>query len=284
MRLITKRVNRSFGGDVAIIAVLAAMGAFMGIPLVFAIGNAFKPLDEIWIFPPRFFPMRPTMQNFKDLSILMANSWVPFSRYIFNTLFITAAGTIGHIILASMCAYPLAKKIFPGSKAIFQMIVLSLMFHASVTAIPNYLILSLFGWIDTYLAIIVPAFAFPLGLYLMKQFMEQIPDAILEAAHIDGAREWTIFWRIVMPMVKPAWMTLIIFSVQALWGIGSNVFIYSEELKTMSYALNQILEGGIARAGVAGAVTLIMMSVPILVFLVTQSKVIETMSASGLKE
>ena len=279
-----KRVNRSLAGDIAVFTTITLLGIFIALPLVYAIGNAFKPLDELWIFPPPLFPRNPTFKNFIDLFVLLQNSWVPLSRYFFNTLFITAVGTFGQLVLASMCAYPLAKHPVPGAKWIFQLIIVSLMFNATVTAIPNFLIMSGLGWVDTYKAIIVPAMGSTLGLLLIKQFMEQLPDELLEAAKIDGAGEMRIFWTIVMPNIKPAWLTLMVFSVQQLWNMGSSVFIYSEQLKTLSYAINQIVAGGIARAGVGSAVIVVMMIVPIVVFIFTQSNIIETMASSGLKD
>lgn len=279
-----KRVSRSLGGDIVVFAFLLIYGLFCAVPLYFTFINAFKPLNELWVFPPRFYVVNPTIKNFIDLFTLMSSSVVPFSRYVFNTFFITVVGTAGQIIVASMCAYPLAKHPFPGSKIFFKIIVLSLMFTPQVTAIPNYLIMSRIGWIDTYWSIIIPVFGSTLGLYLMKQFMEQINDSILESVRIDGAGEWATFWRIVMPQVKPAWLTLIVFSVQALWNMGASVFIYSENLKTFPYALSQIIAAGIARAGVGSAVAVVMLSFPLLIFIATQSNVIETMSTSGLKE
>ncbi|ALS26284.1 ABC transporter permease [Paenibacillus sp. 32O-W] len=284
IQLRKKRVNRSFAGSFMLFAFLAVAGAFMALPLVYAINAAFKPLDEIFLFPPTLFVRNPTMSNFVDLIALLGNSWVPFSRYIFNTVFITGMGVAGHVILASAAAYPLAKFNFPGKTLLFTTVVLSLMFTPQVTAIPNYMIMSWIGFIDTYWAVIVPAFAFPLGLYLMKQFMEQIPDALIEAAKIDGASEYRIFWQIIMPNVKPAWMTLIILLFQLLWGTDGNGFIYSEQLKTLHYASSQIIQGGIARAGVGAAVALILMSVPITLFVFSQSRIIETMATSGLKD
>lgn len=279
-----KRVNRSWQVDLMLFLVLGVFGAFMAIPLIYVINNAFKPLDELFIFPPTLFVRNATFENFSDLFQVMKNSWVPFSRYIFNTFFITAAGTVGHILLASAAAYPLAKHKFRGHKVLFTIIVLSLMFSPHVTAIPNYMIMSTLGWIDTYKAVIIPAFAYPLGLYLMKQFMEQIPDALLEAAKIDGASEYRILWQIVMPLVKPAWLTLLILMMQMLWGTDGGSFIYSEQLKTMHYAMGQIIQGGIARAGVGAAVAVVMMSVPIVTFIISQSNVIQTMASSGMKD
>lgn len=279
-----KRVNRSFLGNIALFLFLGVFGAFMALPLIFAINAAFKPLDEIFLFPPRLFVRNPTMDNFIDLVELLGNSWVPFTRYIFNTVFITGMGVLGHVILASAAAYPLAKHKFPGRNVLFQIVVLSLMFAPAVTAIPNYMVMSWLGFVDTYWAVILPAFAYSLGLYLMKQFMEQIPDAILEAAKIDGASEYRIFWTVVMPNVKPAWLTLLILVFQILWGTDGNGFIYSEQLKTLHFASNQIIQGGIARAGVGAAVALILMSVPITIFIFSQSRIIETMATSGMKD
>ena len=281
---LTRKVNRSFGGTAALFILLLIAAVFTALPMVLTVGNAFKPMDELWIFPPKLLPVSPTLKNFRDMMVVMNTSWVPFTRYLFNTVFITVAGTAGHIILASLCAYPLAKKKFPGKSVIFNIIVLALMFNATVTAIPNYILMAKLHWIDSYLALIVPAFASPMGLYLMKQFMEQIPDSLLEAARIDGASGWKIFWQIVMPNVKSAWLTLMLLSVQSLWNMGASSFIFKEELKTLAYAIGQIMAGGIARAGVGAAVSVVMMVIPIGIFIFTQSNVIETMSSSGLKD
>lgn len=279
-----KVLNRSNSGTACLVIFITIGAMLMSLPLVLSISNSLKPLDELWIFPPRLFPRNPTFGNFRDMTSVLAASWVPFSRYLFNTVFITVAGTAGNIFLVSMCAYPLAKRRFPGCRVLFNMIVLALMFNGTVTAIPNYITIASMGWIDTYWALIIPAIASPMGLYLMKQFMEQIPDSLLEAATIDGAGQFQIFSKIVMPNVKSAWLTLILLSVQSLWNMGASSFIFSEELKTLAYALGQIMAGGIARAGVGAAVSVCMMIVPIGIFIITQSNIIETMSSSGMKD
>lgn len=276
--------NHSRAGDINNIVLLLLMGSFMAIPLVLSISNSLKPLEELYIFPPKLLVSNPTLDNFHDVFVLMSNSWVPFSRYIFNTVFITVTGTVGHLLVASLCAFALSKHKFPGRNFIFGIIVMALMFSSHVTAIPNYLIMAELGWLDTYLALIVPAIAKPLGLFLMKQFMEQIPDTLLEAARIDGAHEFSIFLKIAMPQVKPAWLTLIIFSFQDLWNMSGATYIYKEELKTLPYALSQIASTGIARAGATAAVSVIMMIVPIVIFIISQSNIIETMASSGIKE
>ena len=278
-------LSRSAGGDAGITFVLTILGIFMFLPMVYVISQSLKPLDELWMYPPKFIVMRPTFNNFKDLFTLMNDSWVPFSRYIFNTVFTSVCGTFGHLFIASMCAYALAKIKFPGGKAIFKTIQTSLMFHSTVTAITSFILMSAFKMVDTYLAIIIPAWGYTLGLYLMKQFMDSsVPDTVLESARLDGASEVRTYWTIAMPMVKPAWLTLIIYSFQNLWNAGASIYIYSEQLKSFNYAIGQITAGGIKRQGASAAATVLMMAVPILVFIITQSNIIETMGSSGMKD
>ncbi len=278
-------LNRSYGGDFGITLFLIFMGAFLFIPMYYTVVQSLKPLDELWMFPPRFYVISPTFKNFKELFNLMNESWVPFSRYIFNTVFISVVGTFGNLLLSSMCAYALAKIKFPGGNTIFAIIVASLMFHSTVSAIANFITLSALGWIDTYLARIVPAWCTSLGLYLMKQFMEtNVNNAVLESARIDGATEWRTFWVIAMPMVKPAWLTLIVYSFKDLWNSGASIYIQSEQLKSFNYAVSQLVSDGISRQGASAAATVISMMVPILVFVFAQSNIIETMGSSGMKD
>lgn len=284
IKLKKRKPNRSRGGDLGIYIMLILFGLFFVLPLVYAISSAFKPLDEIYLYPPRFFVKNPTFNNFQDLLVVMSSSYVPFTSYVFNTVLTTLFGTLGHLLLGSMAAYVLAKYKFPGGKQFFNLCQSALMFNVYVLQIPTYLIMSQLGWVDTYLALIVPAFALPMGLFLMKNFMEQIPDALIEAAKIDGAREGRIYLQIVMPNVKPAWLTVTIFSVQNLWNQKGQVYIYSEEYKMLPYALQQIMSGGVARAGVGSAATMVVMMVPIIVFIMAQSNILETMASSGIKD
>ncbi|MBQ7774354.1 MAG: carbohydrate ABC transporter permease [Lachnospiraceae bacterium] len=283
-RIKRRQANRSIWGDFFLYLFLAAVAIVMVFPIVFAINNALKPLDELFMFPPKVFAQNPTLDNFADLFVSMGKSWVTFPRYVFNTVFVTAVGTAGHLIIASMAAFVLAKYDFPGGKTFFNLVTVALMFNGYVTGIPNYLIHNALGWIDSYWAIVIPAFAAPIGLFLMKQFMEGLPMSLIEAAKIDGANEWKIFMSIVMPNVKPAWLTIIIYSVQNLWNNPQTTYIYSEEKKMLVYALNQIQSGGIARTGQSAAVTVIVMAVPILLFIFSESQILETMASSGLKD
>ena len=263
-KLITRRKpNRSIAGDIVLYLFLIVVAFIMAFPIIYAVSSALKPLDELFKFPPRIFPQHPTLDNFSDLFVTMGKSWVTFTRYLFNTVFITLVGTAGHLMIASMGAFVLAKYDFPGGKTFFKIITVAMMFTGYVTQIPNYLILNKLGW---------------------KQFMEGLPTSLIEAAKIDGANEWQVFTRIVMPNVKPAWMTLIIFSVQGLWNNRASTYIYSEERKTLVYALQQIQSGGIARTGQGAAVLVVVMIVPILIFIFAESQILETMASSGLKD
>ena len=279
-----KQLNRSLAGNTLLFGIMIICGVFMVLPLVMIVNNALKPLDELYQFPPKIFVRNPTLENFSDLFVLMNDSWVPFSRYILNTLIITGGGMIGHVVIASMAAYPLAKNEFPFKKQLFSMVVLSMMFSWTVTQIPQYLIISWLHINNTYLSLVLPAWSFGMGLYLMKQFMEQLPDSLMESARLDGASEWKIFWTIVMPNVKPAWLTLAIFQFQQMWGNTGSLFLRDEQLKPLQYALQQITAGGVARAGAAAAVTFIIAAVPITFFLICQSNVLETMTTSGMKD
>ena len=276
---------RSAGGDAGITVMLVLLGAFMFLPMLYVLMQSLKPLDELWMYPPRFIFMNPSFDNFKSLFSLMNISWVPFSRYIFNTVFTSVMGTFGHLFIASLAAYTMAKIKFPGGKFMFKTVQTSLMFHATVTAVTSFIIMSAFGWLDTYLAIIVPAWGSTLGLYLMKQFMDShVPDTVLESARLDGAGELRTYWIIAMPMVKPAWLTLIVYSFQGLWNAGASMYIHSEQLKSLNYAIGQITAGGIKRAGASAAAQVVMMLVPILVFVFSQSNIVETMGSSGMKD
>lgn len=276
---------RSVGGNIVNFLFLCVIAAFMALPLLYVVSNAFKPLDEIFVYPPRLYVIHPTFSNFTDLASLMSQSWIPFSRYIFNSVFVTLVSTFVQIIFVSMAAYVLEKREFPGRRVFFKVVVTSLMFSGSVTAVPNYIIMNGLGMVNTYWAMILPAIASSMGLFLMKQFMAtSVPTAVLEAARVDGAHELSIFWRIVMPLVRPAWLTLIIFAFQSIWATNGNGYIYTETLKPLNYALSQVVSGGVARTGSAAAVSLIMMLPPLTVFIITQSNILNTMASSGIKE
>ena len=280
-----KRLNRSSGGNAALIIILTVCVIFSVLPIFLTWMQSFKPLNELFVYPPKLYVRNPTWDNYKQLFVSMSDSWVPFTRYIFNTIFVTLVGTLGHIVFASMAAYPLAKhRDIPGGKILFAMITVALMFNSIVSDVVNYMTMAAFKWTDTNLALIVPAFGGALGIFIMKQFMEQIPDSLIEAASIDGAGDFRTYAKIIMPNVKPAWLTVGIFSFLGLWGNSSTTYIYSEELKSLPYAMNQIATSGITRAGAASAASVILMIVPIIFFVFSQDRIVETMATSGMKE
>ena len=276
-------VARSIGGDIFITVVLIVVAAFMMLPFVYAIMQSLKPIEEIFIFPPRFFVINPTLSNYLTLSKLTDSLWVPFSRYLVNSVVVTIAGTGFNLVVASMAAFPLAKYPFPGSKWLFRLVTTSLLFAGPVTALPQYIIVAKMGLINTLWSVILPAVGLPLGLFLMRNFMTQIPDGMLEAARIDGAGTWRIFASIAMPMVKPAALTLIIFTFQSLWNTTGGTFIYDEKIKLLPTILNQVVTAGIARAGSGAAASVVMMIPPFIIFIILQSRIIETMAFSGIK-
>lgn len=277
-------LNRSVGGDLSITILLAIFGLFMFLPVYYLIITAFKPIGEMFLTPPNFYVIKPTLQNFIDLFASMTSTWVPISRYIFNTVFISLGATVGCLIIGSMAAYAISKVHFPGANAIFQMIVYSLMISSTVTGIAHFIIFVGLGWLNTYTISIVPIWASTLGLYLMKNFIDStIHDSMIEAARIEGASEFRIYLTLVMPLVKPAWLTLMITVFQQVWNVGASSYVYSENLKTFDNAINSIISAS-GTQGAGAAATVIMMSVPMIVFIISQSKIVETMGSSGMKD
>lgn len=276
-------LSRSTAGTVAIFAFLAAVGVFMLLPIVYVLVTAFKPLNEILAYPPKFFVQHPTLSNFSDLIEITQETWIPFERSLFNSLFVAVSGTAVYIIIASMAAYPLAKGRSKYIAVYYQVVVLAILFRPEVTRTPLYIIISKMGMVNTYWALLLPVLAGSFGVFLMRQFMMTIPNAMIEAAKVDGANDFVIFWRLVMPMVKPAWMTLAIFTFKDLWNTGESQYIYEESLKTLTAVMQSISSAGIARAGAGAAVALIMMIPPVTVFVISQSSVMETMATTGIK-
>lgn len=280
-----KRVtlSRSTGGTVAIFSFLAFVGVFILLPIVYVLVTAFKPLNEILAYPPKFFVQNPTLSNFNDLIEITQETWIPFERSLFNSLLVAVTGTVAYIIIASMAAYPLSKGRGKYIAVYYQIVVLAILFRPEVTRTPLYIIISKLGMVNTYWSLLLPAMAGSFGVFLMRQFMMTIPNAMIEAARVDGASDFRIFWNLVMPMVKPAWMTLAIFTFKDLWNMGESQYIYEESLKTLTAVMQSISSAGIARAGAGAAVALIMMIPPVTVFVISQSSVMETMATTGIK-
>ena len=280
-----KRYTRSKVGNFFYFFFIIAAGCISVLPLIYCICTSLKPLDEILIFPPRFFVHRPTIANYTALPELLSNLRVPLSRYIFNSLFATLATTFLYVVVASMAAFVLCKSKIKFKKTIFYIIQFSLLFNAYTLSVPQYLIFTWMNIIDTYWVYILPHFASTMGVFLMKQYMEgALPNALLEAAKIDGAGYFRIFWTIVMPIVKPMWLTLTLFTFRDVWATVPSGTIFSETLKTLPTTMSQITAGGVARSGSSMAVTCLLMIPPVVVYMISQSNVMESMSSAGIKE
>lgn len=279
-----KQAGKKIGGTVAIFLFLTILGLFMVLPIYLTIVMSIKPVEELFIFPPKLYAIRPTFDNFKEMFGALHQNRVPFSRYVFNSIFVTATVTIAQCIFASMAAFVLAKCRFPGSKVINSIIVVALLYQSNVIYIMQYIVMAKLHMIDTYWALILPSIASPMGLFLMRQSIGQVPDAVIEAAKVDGAGLFRICWQIVMPNQKPALMTLIIFAFQAAWNIQAGSVVFQEQYKTLPTVVTQAASSGLARAGVAMAAAVFMLVPPIIVFMLAQRQVIETMAHSGIKD
>lgn len=284
MKASNKQAGKKAGGTVFIFILLFVLGAFMILPIYLTLVMSVKPVEELFVFPPKLYTLNPTLDNFKDMFDTLNEMWVPFSRYVFNSVFVTAAVTVSQCIFSAMAAFVLAKYKFPGSRFLNSVIIIALLYQSNVIYIMQYIVMNKLHLINTYWALILPSVASPICVFLMRQSISQLPDSIIESAKVDGAGAFTICWKIVMPNQKPALMTLIIFAFQAAWNIQGGSFVYDESLKTLPTVVQQAAESGLARAGVAMASSVFMLLPPVIIFMAAQKYVIETMAYSGIKE
>jgi ABC-type glycerol-3-phosphate transport system permease component len=270
--------------------ILLPLVVFMLLPIVFIFSHALKPPDELFAYPPRFFVVNPTFKNFTDLFGKMSSSGIPVSRYLFNSILITVVTIGASILISTTAAYALSKKRFRLKKALFAINTVALMFVPIAVTIPRFLIIEKIGLMDTFMVHILPGLAMPVGLFLLKQFIDGIPDEVIEAARIDGASDLQVYWRIILPMIRPAVATIAILTFQATWNNAdiSSLYINSESLKTFAFYLTTLTSTSaganvVAGQGIAAAATLIMFLPNLIIFVLLQSQVMSTMSHSGLK-
>ena len=279
-----KRFTRSKGGNFFYTLFLILFGLFSILPMYYCIITSFKPLDELLVFPPRFYVISPTFASYLTLPSLLDNLAVPLSRYAFNSIFISVVTTFLHVLVGSAAAYVLAKTNIPGKKVIFAVVQMSLLYNGYTLEIPRYLIYSTLGMIDTYWALFLPSLASTLGVFLCIQNLNSFPNELLESGKLDGAGEYKILWKLVVPNIRPVIATMVIFQFQAVWNQTGGTLIYNEALKPLATALSQITSAGIARAGAGAAASLILLIPPIFVFVISQSNVMQTMVNSGIKD
>lgn len=285
MKINPSRFHKS---QIKFFAVLIPMALFIALPILFIVSHAFKPTNELFAYPPRFFVRVPTFENFRELVEIASESGIPFSRYLFNSLLITVAGVFLSVIFTSMAAYGLSKLKFKGKKLLFEINTIALMFVPIAVTIPRYLIIANTGLIDTYWVLILPLIAMPVGLFLVKQFIDQTPNELIESAKIDGASEMEIFIKIILPIIAPAIATVGILSFQMLWNdvAGSSLYINDERMKTLAFyfsTLGSRTGNTVAAQGVLAAASLITFVPNIVMFIFLQSRVMNTMAHSGIK-
>ena len=269
---------------------LVPLSVFMLLPIVFIFSNAFKPPDELFAFPPRFLVVNPTSKNFTDLFAKLSSSGIPVSRYLFNSILITTVTVLASIAVSSMAAYALSKKRFKLKRVLFAINTVALMFVPVAVSIPRFLVIENLHLLNTFWVHILPVLAMPVGLFLLKQFMDGIPNEVIEAAQIDGASDWAIYWRIILPMIRPAIATIAILTFQAAWNNTeiSTLYINDESLRNLAFYLGTLSSTAtganqVAGQGVAAAAALIMFVPNLLIFILLQRQVMSTMSHSGLK-
>lgn len=279
-----KQAGKKIGSTIGIFVFLFILGIFMALPIYLTIIMSIKPVHELFVFPPKLYVIEPTFDNFRDMFQALSNMWVPFSRYVFNSIFVTVCVTVSQCVFASMAAFVLAKCRLPFIHTLNKIIIIALLYQSNVIYIMQYIIMAKMGIINTYWALILPSVASPMCVYLMRQSMTIVPDAMIEAAKVDGADMFTICWKIVMPNQKPALMTMIIFAFQSAWNIQGGTLVYKESLKTLPTVVQQAASAGLARAGVAMAAAVFMLIPPIVIFMLAQKQVIETMAHSGISD
>jgi multiple sugar transport system permease protein len=280
-----KRYSKS---QIKFFAVLIPLAIVMGLPIVYIFNHAFKPIDELFAYPPRFLVQKPTFSNFKQLFAANDVSSIPVSRYLFNSVVVSSVVVILTIIIGTMAGYVLSKKNFTGKKVFFEINNLALMFVATAVAIPRYFIINQLHLIDTFWVHILPALALPVGLFLIKQFIDQIPNEMIEAAVMDGANDWYIYTRIILPMIKPAIATVAILAFQASWNNieTSDIYMSTESLKTFAFYMSTLTSAQgntVAGQGMSAAASLIMFLPNLIIFVIMQRRVMETMAHSGIK-
>ena len=288
MKKISKKLKSIRFFDITNLAIVTIIALVSVMPVIFIINNAFKPLSELFKYPPTFFVRNPTWQNFEEFFYATGETTVPFSRYLFNSIFVTVVTVFLVVAISCTAAYAFAKIDFPGRDRIFNIIVLSLMFTPSAVMITKYLIVDKVGLINNYLGHILPQLALPVGVFLLKQFMEQVPDSLSEAARLDGASEFTVFWKIVMPAVRPAVGTVMIISFQNVWNdvTTSQYYMLDDSMKTLPYYIQTLTSSTgttVARQGASAAAGLLLFLPNFIIFAVMQKSMLKTMVTSGIK-
>jgi len=274
-------------GQIKILIILLPLAAFMALPIIFIINHAFKPMEELFAFPPTFFVRSPTLDNFTKLLKFSRSAGIPLTRYLFNSMIVTVLTVALSLLLTTCAAFAFSKIKFRGRKLMLQINQIAIMFVATAVLIPRYLVISNLGLIDTVFSHVLPLVAMPVALFLVKQFVDQVPDSLIEAAHLDGASDWKVYWHIILPIIRPAIATAMVLVFQQVWTNleTSSYFTNDESMKTLTFYMNTLVNAsnGVAGQGVAAAASLIMFIPNLILFIICQNAVMNTMATSGIK-
>lgn len=270
-------------GNIIVFLFLTVLGIFMALPIYLAFLMAFKPEQELFVFPPKLYTLNPTPDNFRNmLHDLGKSELVPFSRYFFNSVFVTVSVTVLQCVFSAMAGFVLAKCRFAGKNFLNAIILISLLYQSNVIYIMQYVVMAELNIINTYGALIFPLVSSSMSLFLMRQSISQVPDEIIEAGKIDGAGLFRICWQIVIPNQKPAFSAVMIFAFQSAWNMQSSSFVYKENFKTLPTVIQQITASGISKTGITATASVIMLLPPVILFIFARKSVIETMAHSGI--
>jgi ABC-type glycerol-3-phosphate transport system permease component len=293
MKIGATRLNPShfIKGQIPLYIILVPLALFMSLPIVFIINHAFKPLSELFAFPPRFFVQNPTINSFRQLVETTQGSGIALSRYLFNSFVVTFFAVAATIFIGSMASYALSKMKFRGKSLIFEINTLALMFVPVAVQIPRYIIVDALGIMNTYFAHILPLLAMPVGVFLVKQFTDQIPDSLIEAALVDGASHFMIYRKIILPLIRPAIATIAILAFQLVWNNTETSSLYTsrESMRTLTFFMNTMASATtgttspVAGQGIAAVSSLLMFLPNLILFIFMQSRVMNTMAYSGMK-
>lgn len=276
-------------GQIKILLMVLPMVLLTGLPIVFIFFHAFKPIEELFAFPPKFITTNPTFDNFRQLFKASRSAGIPLSKYVFNSLLITGAVVFSSLILTTAAAYSLSKLKYKGRQLLFQVNQVAIMFVPVAVMIPRYLVVNVLGMTNTYWAQILPLIPLPVALFLVKQFVDQVPDSLIEAAYMDGAKEWQIYTKVIIPLIKPAIATAAILVFQQVWSNmeASNYYVNDDGLKTLAFYMNTLTSTSttntVAGQGVAAAASLILFLPNLILFCILQKNVMNTMAHSGIK-
>lgn len=273
--------------QIPFLLIVLPIAFLMMLPLVYIFNHAFKPYDELVEFPPKFLARRPTLDNFVELFRATTTTGIPVSRYLFNSILITLIVVVVSIFISSLTGYALSKMKFHIKGVLAEINTIAMMFVGTAVAIPRYVIIEKLGLINNFLVHIVPFLAVPVGMFLIKQFIDQIPNELIEAAKMDGANHFMIYRKVILPLIKPAISTIAILSFQSVWNNAdvSATYINSDSLKTFAYYMSTLssVSNPIAGIGMSAAASLIMFVPNLVFFIILQSQVMSTMAHSGIK-